>query len=118
MAASFAIAGLKESRRWRGVIAVLVSLTLIASLFHCCCCFEGDEVTLTDTVVQTASNEPGKTAPCSGAVHCCHCLAHVTTVAAQTDITSIEYVTRIDRVAALPAPDAADLDSLFKPPRT
>jgi hypothetical protein len=72
---------------------------------------------LTVSVAQTSHDQSGKTAPCSTSAHCCHCLAHVTTVAAQDNIAGIEYVTRLDRLAAAPAPDAADLDSPFKPPR-
>jgi hypothetical protein len=99
------------------MLAAIISLALVASLFHCCFCFDCDEGTLTVSVAQTGGDESGKTAPCSTTAHCCHCLAHVTTVAPQDIIASIEYVTRLDRLAPAPAPDAADLDSPFKPPR-
>ena len=98
------------------MLAAIITLALLTSLFHCCC-FDSDEGTLTVSVAQTSCDKSGKTAPCSTTAHCCHCLAHVTTVGPQNNIASIEYVTRLDRLAAAPAPDAADLDSPFKPPR-
>jgi hypothetical protein len=102
--------------RWRAALAVLISLALAISLFHCCC-IDGDDETMTVSVAQTSCDQIDKSAPCSTTAHCCHCLAHVTTVASQDNIVSIEYVTRLDRLAAAPAPDAVDLDSPFKPPR-
>jgi hypothetical protein len=108
---------------WRSLLAALISLALIASLLHRCCCFDGDETAVTVSVAQTGSGDPGKTSdpgqtsPCSAGAHCCHCLAHVTTVTPQNNIATIEYVTRLDRVVAAPALDSVDLDSPFKPPR-
>jgi len=99
------------------VLAAIISLSLVGSLFHCCCCFDCDEGTLTISVAQTGSDQSGKAIPCSTTVHCCHCLAHATTVTPQDNIAGIAYVTRLDRIAAVPAPDAADLGSPFKPPR-
>src|SRR5215471_21496658 len=90
-----------RTRFGRSVLVALISLALVASLFHCCCCFDGDETTLTISVAQTGSDS-GKTSPCSAEPHCCHCLAHVTTVTPQVSIASIQYVTRHDRVAATP----------------
>ena len=103
-----------------GLLAALISLALVASLFHCCCT-DGDEGKLTISAAQTSYDGPGKetskTAPCSTAAHCCHCLAHATTMAPQDDVASIEYVLRFDGLAAAPAPDTADPASPFKPPR-
>jgi hypothetical protein len=117
MAAFIATIRLSGTGYWRGVLAALISLALVASLFHCCCCFDGDETSVTVSVAQTSSGETGKVSPCSAGAHCCHCLAHVTTVTPQLNIVSIDYVTRLDSVAAPPAPDSVDLDSPFKPPR-
>jgi hypothetical protein len=118
MAAYIATIRLCGTRLWRGLLASLISLALVASLFHCCCCVDGDEVTLTASAVQTSYDESGKTAPCSAGAHCCHCLAHVTTPPASPDgAVSIEYVKRVDRFAEAAALDSAYLDSPFKPPR-
>ena len=123
MAACTATTRLDGTRLWSSVLAAIVSLALLASLFHCCC-FDGDEGSLAVSVAQTSCDESGnagscstKTAPRSTTAHCCHCFAHVTTVIPQDNIGSIEYVTRLDRIAAAPAPDAAELDFPFKPPR-
>jgi hypothetical protein len=116
MAARTATTRLDGTRLWSSVLAAIISLALVASLFHCCC-FDSDGATLTVSVAQIGGEESGKTAPCSTTAHCCHCLAHVTTVAPQDNIASTQYVMRLDRLAAAPAPDAADLDSPFKPPR-
>jgi hypothetical protein len=106
------------TRLGRSVLAALISFALVASLFHCCCCFDGDEDTLTVSVAQTSSDEAGKTSPCAAGAHCCHCLAHATAMAPQQGIVaSIEYTTRHDRLPATRAPDAVELDSPFKPPR-
>jgi len=99
------------------LLAAIISLALVSSLLHCCCCFDCDEGTLTVSVAQTSCDTSNKTAPYSTTAHCCHCLAHVTTVAPQDNIANIEYVTHLDRVAAAATPDTADLDSPFKPPR-
>jgi hypothetical protein len=106
------------TRIGRSVLAALISFALVVSLFNCCCCFDGNEDTLTISVAQSSSDEAGKTSPCSAGAHCCHCLAHVLTMAPQDGmIASIEYTTRHDRLYATPAPDAVDLESPFKPPR-
>jgi len=102
----------------RSALAATISLSLAASLFHCCCYSDGgDEVTLTVSVAQSSSDDSGKTSSCSPGAHCCHCLAHVTIATPQDNIAGIEYVRRLDRVPASLAPDTADLDSPFKPPR-
>jgi hypothetical protein len=104
----------------RGVLAVLVALTLVLSLFHCpCCdCADGDTGAPIASVAQTASDIAGKPGPLSGVPHDCHCLAHATTVApAQMDAVAVDYVASPYRLAAVPFPKAADIASPFEPPR-
>lgn len=103
-------------RRWRSVLAALISLVLVLSFFHCCC-IDGDEATLTAATTQTDCDISGKTSPAAPAPHCCHCLAHATTVAPQDSAVAIEYVAGPYRLAAGPLAEAADLASPFKPPR-
>jgi hypothetical protein len=121
MQARLATARLDGTRRlWRAALAAVVSLAVLASLFNCCCCFDGNEDVLTVAAVQTTTpdDDAGKTPPCPAGAHCCHCLAHVATVAPQNAIiASIEYTMRHDRLPAVPALDGIDLESPFKPPR-
>jgi hypothetical protein len=106
-------------RSLRGVFATLIALAVVLTLFNCgCCdCADGDEAALTVSVAQTDCGVAGKPGPLSLAPHCCHCLAHATTVAPQVDAVSIEYSANPYRLAAAPVPEAADLTSPFEPPR-
>jgi hypothetical protein len=108
--------GSKHAACWRSALAALISLALVLSFFHGWI-FDGDDAVVTIASVQTSSDAPGKAAPDTGAPHGDHCLAHIATVAAQDNAAAIEYVTRIHRLAAMLAPEAADLASPFKPPR-
>ena len=106
----------QRPRALRGVLAVLISFALVLSLFHCCC-LDGDEGTPTVAVAQVSCDAAGKVDYAAPSPHCCHCLAHVTAVAPQDDAVAIEYVTRLHRPVAALAPDPADLNSPFEPPR-
>jgi len=104
-----------RARRWRSVLAALISLALVLSFFHS---IDGDDGIVTTVAAQTSCDSSGKTpADNPAAPHGDHCLAHVTTVAPQDSAVAIEYVTRLYRLAAMPVPEAADLASPFKPPR-
>lgn len=116
MATSLAASNHPRVRRWRSALAALISLALVLSFFHCCC-VDVDEGTLTVSAAQTSCDVSGKTSPAAPAPHCCHCLAHATTAALQESAVAIEYVAGSYRLAAAPAPEAADLVSPFKPPR-
>jgi hypothetical protein len=106
----------QSKRAWRSVFAALISFALVLSFFHGWS-IDGDDGVVSVAVTQTSCAAPGK-APADGDVpRGDHCLAHVTTVAPQSDPVAIEYVTRLHRLAAVLAPDAADLASPFKPPR-
>lgn len=104
-----------RSRRWRSMLAALISLALALSFLHGLNA-DGDDGMMTVTT-QSSCDGPGKSVPDRGAPHGDHCLAHVTTVATQDSAIAFEYVTRLPRLAAVPVPDAADLASPFKPPR-
>lgn len=99
------------------MLAALISLALVLSVFHGWT-FDGADGVMTVASAQVMNCDiSGKTAPDTGAPHGDHCLAHVSTVASQDSAVSIEYITRSPRFAAVLAPDAADLASPFKPPR-
>jgi hypothetical protein len=113
-----------DLNRWhlgcvRGVLAALIALSVVLTLFNCgcCTCADGDEDFLMVSVTQTGSDVPGRPGPLSIAPHCCHCLAHAMTVAPQVDAVATEYIANPYRLAAAPVPEAADLTSPFEPPR-
>src|SRR4051794_19870179 len=105
MVACTAITHLGRPRLWRTMLAAVISFAVLASLLHPCCCFGGDEGAPTISVAQSSYDSSGKAAPCPSSAHCCHCLAHVTTAVSQGIVANIEYVTRLDRLAATTAPD-------------
>jgi hypothetical protein len=105
-----------RSRRWRSVLAALISFAVVLSYFHDWS-FDGNIGTLTVAAVQLNGDTSGKSAPDWGAPHGDHCLSHVSMVAPQDSAAPIEYVTRAYRLAAMPLPEGADLASPFKPPR-
>jgi hypothetical protein len=105
----------KRTACWRSLLAALISFALVLSFFHGWS-FDGDAGVVTVASVQMSGDAGAKAAPDTGAPHGDHCLAHITTVAPQDSAAVIEYVTRI-RLAAVPAPEAANLASPFKPPR-
>jgi hypothetical protein len=106
----------KRPRILHGVLAALISLALVLSLFHCCC-LDVDEGTFTVSTAETSCDIAGKPAPAAPTQHCCHCLAHATTVAPQDSAVAIEYGAGFYGFAAASLPDKADLSSPFEPPR-
>lgn len=103
----------------RGVLSTLIALAVVLTLFNsgCCSCADDNEGTLTVSVAQTDRDVAGKPGPLSIAPHCCHCLAHATSVVPQVNSVSIPYVASPYRMAAAPVPEPADLTSPFEPPR-
>ncbi len=105
-----------RTRRWRGVLAALISLALVFSFLHDWS-IDADSGALTVASVQIDGAAADKAAPDWGAPHGDHCLAHLTTVAPYDSAVPIEYAARPFGFAAALLPDAADLASPFKPPR-
>jgi hypothetical protein len=108
------------ARRWRSVLAALISLALALSFLHSADADADDgisSVSIAQISGDGSANDSGKSAPDWGAPHGDHCLAHVTTVSPQDNAVPIEYVTRVPRLAAVLAPKSADLAAPFKPPR-
>jgi len=106
----------RRPRRWRSALAALISIALALSFLHGLH-FDADAGAPGIAAVQTGCDTSGNAPADWGAPHGDHCLAHVSTVATQDSAVPIQYVTRLDRLAAVPIPDAADLASPFKPPR-
>src|SRR3569833_2067084 len=90
----------------RGVLATLIALAVVLTLFNCgCCnCVDGDDIS-TASVAQPVCGAAGKSGPLSAAPHCCHCLAHATTVASQVDAVAIRYIANPYHLAPAPVPD-------------
>src|SRR6201989_1021364 len=103
-------------RRWRSVLAALISLALALSFLHSSD-LDSEGGIGTVAASQTNCDASGKSAPDWGAPHGDHCLAHVTTVAPQDNAVPIEYAARPYGFAAAPCPRGADPASPFKPPR-
>lgn len=104
-------------RTWRGVLAALISFALVLSFLHGWCVHDDDGmVTIASVQADCAPSGKGP-ADTGSAPHGDHCLAHVTIVDPQESAATVEYITRIIRMAVMLAPDAADLASPFKPPR-
>src|SRR5689334_22436111 len=109
-----------RARRWRSVLAALISLALALSFLHSASADADDgisSVAIAQISGDGSANDSGKSAPDWGAPHGDHCLAHVTTVSPQDNAAPVEYVTRVPRLAAVLAPKSADLAAPFKPPR-
>lgn len=102
-------------RRWRSLLAGLISLALVLSFFHGA--FENDDGVPVMSMAQAAGNPGEGTADHAAPVHGDHCLTHVSSVASQDTAIAIEYVTRAYGVVSMRLPKAADLLSPFKPPR-
>jgi hypothetical protein len=105
----------RSKRAWRSVLAALISLALVLSFFHGWS-FDDDGGFVTVAAAQASCDGSGKAPADPAAPHGDHCLAHITTVAPQDIAVAIDYVTRL-RLAAVLAPEMADLASPFKPPR-
>lgn len=105
----------QRTRGWRSVLAVLLSLMLVLSSSHCWC-LDLDGGTPAVSVAAT-DGDAGKTPSDAHVPHCDHCMAHVITVTPPAASVAVEYVTGFYRMAAILAPDAADLASPFEPPR-
>jgi len=88
----------------------------VMSFFHG---WSGDGDAPGATVISTPAtcDSSGKIHADGGVPHGDHCLSHVISVAPQDDAVTIAYVTRIHRLAAVPALKATDPASPFKPPR-
>ena len=110
----------RPARRWRSVLAALISLALALSFLHSSG-FDADDDIASVAAVQASCDgsgkETGKSAPDWGAPHGDHCLAHVTTVTPQDNAVPIEYVSRVQRFATVLAPKSAVPATPFKPPR-
>lgn len=104
------------SRRWRSMLAGLISLALALSFFHGLG-FDSDDTLPAMSIAQLAGDTTGKVPAHPAPLHGDHCLTHVSSVAPQETSVAIEYTPHGYRVMNMPVPDTAEPISPFKPPR-
>ena len=104
------------SRRWRGLLAALISLALVLSFFHGLG-FDSDDAVPALSIAQLAGDATDKAPAHPAPLHGDHCLTHVSTVATQDTSVTIEYTAHAYRLLAMRAPETAEPISPFKPPR-
>jgi hypothetical protein len=108
-----------RARRWRTILAVVISLALVLSYFHGWqfdSQSDSDDGQVTVSISQTCDTS-GKTPTGPAPMHGDHCLAHMANVAPHVIATAVDYVNGGYRFASMAAPDPADRGSPFKPPR-
>jgi hypothetical protein len=103
------------SRRWRSVLAAVISLALVLSFFHGWSSHGEDAPAI--SVAQALGDATGKAPVHPAPIHGDHCLSHVSSVTPQETAAAIDCIAHTYRSASLPVPKAADLLSPFKPPR-
>ncbi|MGY3608997.1 MULTISPECIES: hypothetical protein [unclassified Bradyrhizobium] len=104
------------SRRWRSLLAGLISLALVLSFFHGLG-FDSDDAVPALSIAQLAGDATDNAPVHPALPHGDHCLTHVSTVATQDTSITIEYTAHAYRFLAIRAPEAAEPISPFKPPR-
>src|SRR3569833_878129 len=77
----------------RGVLATLIALAVVLTLFNCgCCnCVDGDDIS-TESVAQTDCGATGKSDPLSTTPQNNQNHTHAATVASQVDAVAIRYI--------------------------
>ena len=105
------------SRRWRSLLAGLISLALVLSFFHGWA-FDGDDDAVPGFSIAQSINDTGGKAPAHPAsLHGDHCLTHVASVAPQETAFPIAYAPHSYGDSSIGLPASADRLSPFKPPR-
>jgi len=104
-------------RRWRSLLAGLISLALVLSFFHGWTSDRNDDAAPVASIAQSI-NDTGSKAPAHPAsLHGDHCLTHVASVAPQETAFPIAYAPHRYGDASIALPASADRLSPFKPPR-
>jgi hypothetical protein len=103
-------------RRWRSILAAVISFALVLSFFHGWS-FDGDDSTGAISIAQAAGDTTGKAPVHPVAIHSDHCLTHLSSVAAQETAVAIDCIAHRYRSAMPLTPEAADILSPFEPPR-
>jgi len=104
-------------RRWRNLLAGLISLALVLSLFHPCICDSIDDAGPAVSIAQSSSDTGDKAPTHPASLHCDHCLTHVAPMTTQAAVIGIAYAPHSYADASTRPPASADHLSPFKPPR-
>ncbi|MBR0874739.1 hypothetical protein JQ633_30575 [Bradyrhizobium tropiciagri] len=108
---------MQRTRGWRSLLAGLISLALVLSIFHGWA-FDGDDDVSSAVSIARSINDTGGKAPAHPAsLHGDHCLTHVASMAPQETAVAIAYASHSYGDAAMQLPASADRLSPFKPPR-
>lgn len=108
------------SRRWRSLLAGLISLALVLSFFHGWTSDGRDDAGSTVSITQSIDDADGTdgNAPAHpSSLHGDHCLTHVASMAAQETAMPVAYASHAYRDVSMGLPASADRLSPFKPPR-
>lgn len=105
------------SRRWRSLLAGLISLALVLSFFHGWAFDGDDDAAVAISISQTINDSGGKAPAHPATLHGDHCLTHVASMAPQETMVPIAYAPHRYDDAGMRLPRSADRLSPFKPPR-
>lgn len=109
-------------RRWRSVLAGLISLALVLSFFHGWAAeddYGAPTVSIAQIIGESTGTAPNPAAPGQAErAHGDHCLTHLASAIAQDSGIAIEHITQAYRLVSMRAPEAAYPLSPFEPPRT
>ncbi|MBR0936433.1 hypothetical protein [Bradyrhizobium jicamae] len=105
------------SRRWRGLLAGLISLALVLSFFHGWTSDGDDDAAPTVSIAQSIGDTGGKAPAHPATLHGDHCLTHVAYPVPQDTAFPIAYALHTYGEVSKQLPASADRLSPFKPPR-
>lgn len=105
------------SRRWRSLLAGLISLALVLSFFHGWTSDGDADAVPGFSIAQSIDDSGGKAPAHSASLHGDHCLTHVASVAPQEAAFPIAYAPHSYGDTRIWLPASADRLSPFKPPR-
>ncbi|WP_210168517.1 hypothetical protein [Bradyrhizobium tropiciagri] len=104
-------------RRWRSLLAGLISLALVLSFFHGWTSDRDDDAAPAFSIAQSIGDTGGKAPAHPASLHGDHCLTHVASVAPQETAFPIAYAPHSYGDSRIELPASAERLSPFKPPR-
>lgn len=104
-------------RRWRSLLAGLISLALVLSFFHGWTSDGDDDAAAGFAIAQSINDTGGKAPAHPASLHGDHCLTHVASVAPQETAFPIAYAPHSYADSSIELPASAERLSPFKPPR-
>ena len=104
-------------RRWRSLLAGLISLALVLSFFHGWTFDRDGDAVPVAPIAQSINDTGGKAPSHPASLHGDHCLTHVVSVAPQETAFPIAYAPHSYGDSSIKLPASAERLSPFKPPR-